>query len=64
MIKEDAWVIKSWRENGCTWRRIADYAAEKWPEREYNPGNQEQGIFLCDLAAELLGERPNGKPWN
>jgi hypothetical protein len=64
MTKEDALVIKTWREKGCTWRRIADYAFVKWPEREYEPGNQEQGILLCDLAIELLGERPNEKPWN
>jgi|WetSurMetagenome_2_1015567.scaffolds.fasta_scaffold66464_3 hypothetical protein len=64
MTKEDALIIRTWREKGCTWRRIADYASERWPEKEYEPGNQEQGAHLCDVACSQLGEKPNEKPWN
>jgi len=31
MSKEDALIIKGWRTDGCTWRRVAEKAAERWP---------------------------------
>lgn len=54
---EQAVKIRLWRvEMGCTWRRVADYFAMEWPELGTNPGNQLDGIALCDMAMETLGE--------
>lgn len=64
MTKEDAVIIKEWRSKGATWRRVADYAAEKWPEMGYIAGHQLEGRELCDEAARVLGEHRWDEPWN
>jgi hypothetical protein len=64
MTREDALQIREWRVKGCTWRRVADCAAEKWPAMGYEAGNQEQGRHLCELAAATLGEDCRDEFWN
>lgn len=64
LTKNDAIIIKEWRAKGATWRRIAEYAAEKWPERNYHSGNQLEGRELCQEASELLGENYREEPWD
>lgn len=49
--------VKQWRvSNGCSWRKIADKAAEAWPDLGISPGNQIDGQELCSAAAEVLKE--------
>ena len=64
MTKEDAVIIKEWRTNGATWRRIAEYAADKWPDMGYIAGHQLEGRELCDEAARTLGDDRRDQPWN
>ena len=54
MTLEEAKIIKGWRKHGSTWRRIAERAAEQWPEKGYVHGHQIQGRELCDEAADVL----------
>ena len=63
MTKSDALKIRAWREQG-TWRWVATKAAEYWPDKGYNSGNQIEGMDLCYQAAKTLGESPQTKPWN
>lgn len=65
MTTEDALIIKKWRvAAGCSWRMIAYYAHEKWPDRNIDSGNQIDGMDLCTEAAKTLGEDPSTEPWN
>lgn len=49
--------IKEWRlKQGCSWRRIAELAAEEWPKKKYISGNQIEGRDLCNLAQDTLEE--------
>ena len=64
MTKEDALIIKEWRVAGCTWRRVAEKAADLWPDREYISGNQIEGRELCLEACNLLDEDWYGEIWN
>jgi hypothetical protein len=64
MDREDALLIKEWRTRGCTWRKVADLAAEKWPDRGYIAGNQLEGRELCFVAAQTLEEEHYSDPWN
>jgi len=63
MDMTDALIIKTWRYNGATWRRIAELAAETWPDRDYDSGNQIEGRELCLEAAKLLGEDYRKGDW-
>ena len=63
MTREDALIIKEWRAKGATWRRVADYAAKKWPDQEYIAGNQLEGRELCLEAAKILGEDSRAGCW-
>ena len=57
MTKEDAWIIKDWRDSGCTWRTIATRASAIWGRTwDVIPGDQESGRHLCNLASEALGQ--------
>ena len=63
MDMTDALMIKTWRVTGATWRRIAEYAAETWPDRGYESGNQIEGRELCQEAARVLGEDHRDNCW-
>lgn len=56
MTVEDAELIKSWRMDDCTWRRIAELADDRWPDWDIVFSNQADGRRLCDEAMALLGE--------
>jgi hypothetical protein len=66
-ISEQRWMesmlIKKWRSNGASWRRVAEYAALMWPDRGYDSGNQIEGRDLCQEAAILLGEDYREGDW-
>ena len=64
MTIEDALIIRGWREGGSTWRRIAERAADFWPDRDYDSGNQIEGRELCLDAAKALGEDHRDEPWD
>ena len=50
MTKEDAEIVRTWRVDlGCTWRRVAELAADKWPELGLD-GFQSDGIEICEKA--------------
>jgi hypothetical protein len=59
MNEELANYIKDLRYNkrNCTWRRVADEVAEKYPELGIIPGNQIEGMLLCNSAMEFLNEK-------
>ena len=63
MTKDQAQLIKKWRvTDGCSWRKIAELA---FSERiTYAFPNQQIGIRLCEIAADILGENPAEEPWN
>ena len=56
MTIEDAITIKGWRVKGASWRRVAELAAQMWPLRAIESGNQIEGRDLCQDAAIILGE--------
>ncbi len=57
--------IKHWRcVKGATWRKVAHYAAEVYPDRGFLDGNQIEGQELCFEAAKFLGEDSRDMPWN
>ena len=63
LTKKEALQIRKWRKKG-TWRWVATQAANEWPERKLCPGNQIEGMFLCEDAAEVLKQNPRKRPWN
>ena len=64
MTNVEALLIKGWRAKGATWRRIAEYAADEWPDRDYDSGNQLEGRELCLEAAKTLNEDHGEFPWD
>jgi hypothetical protein len=57
MTIDEARQIKEWRVNGgCSWRRVAEKAAEMWPDKGYESGHQLEGRELCNEAMDVLGE--------
>ena len=63
MTLKEAKQIRKWRKQG-TWRWVAARAADKWPDKGINSGNQIDGMGLCFEAAQLLGEDSQKPPWN
>jgi hypothetical protein len=63
LTKEQAEKVREWRNKG-TWRWVASRAAEEWPEKKIDSGNQIEGMYLCKEAAIILGEDPWDVPWN
>lgn len=63
MTKRDARKIRKFRKQG-TWRVVAALAANEWPDRRINSGNQIDGMELCYEAAKVLNQDPNKQPWN
>jgi hypothetical protein len=61
---DEAREIRIWRIAGCSWRRIAEKASEKWPDKEIIHGHQLDGIELCGESALLFNEEPSEEPWN
>lgn len=57
MTREDAEIIKEWRNKGCSWRVVAEKAFDKWPDRGYISGHQIEGRDLCQEAEDVLDER-------
>lgn len=62
MTREDALIIKGFREKG-THRKVSNQAADKWPERGYEREDQLEGKFLCIEACVVLDEDPYEDPW-
>ena len=59
--EQQARVIRTWRVDlGCSWRRVAALYASVWG----GATDQERGAFLCETAANMLGEAPGEDPWN
>ena len=63
LTKKDALKIRAFRKNG-SWRWVAARVSEEMPHIACCSGNQLDGIDLCTVAAEILGEDPNKEPWN
>lgn len=57
MTIDDALLIKGWRLEGATWRRVSIRANDEWPDRGYEPDNQLEGRELCLEAQTVLDER-------
>lgn len=65
MTREEALKIKEWRCNmSCSWRIIAAYAAETWPDKNLDAWAQEYGRQLCEDAREVLGETAASQEWD
>jgi hypothetical protein len=74
LTKEQAELIKKLRVTGydfgdgklCTgtWRWVAARFAEFYPDLRVCPGNQIEGIDLCNAAMQILGEELYGNGWN
>lgn len=47
-----------------TWRGVAEVLQARWMARVGQGDEQSLGATLCHVAAELLGEDPDGEPWN
>lgn len=47
--------ILEW-ERTCSWRKVAEYAAEAFPELGIDSGNQIDGRALCDEAMKYFSE--------
>jgi hypothetical protein len=63
MRVEHAQVVRRLRvDEGRTWRGVAAECSRAW-ETDWD-GNQIVGMFLCEVAATLLGEDPETEPWN
>ncbi|ARH89021.1 hypothetical protein [Streptomyces sp. MOE7] len=55
--------IRTWRVDGdLTWRSVAQAATDLWGA-DWG-GNQIYGRDLCVVAAKMMGEDPDQKPWN
>lgn len=55
--------IRTWRvDEEFSWRAVARAATDLWGS-EYG-SNQIYGRDLCAAAAKVLGEDPDGEPWN
>lgn len=63
MDRDDALLIKQWRVNGSSWRRISERATKKWPDKGYETDNQLEGRELCWEASKTLGENWYEEPW-
>jgi hypothetical protein len=62
MTEEIARRIKEIRQQ-ATWRALASTVHDEYPKLEILPGNQLDGMQLCDSARAFLGEAiENG--WN
>ncbi|MFF2747567.1 hypothetical protein ACFVVA_18700 [Kitasatospora sp. NPDC058048] len=60
---EMALQIRTWRvDEEFSWRAVARAATDLWGS-EYG-SNQIYGRDLCVAAAKVLGEDPDGEPWN
>jgi len=55
--------IKAARSSG-TWRYVADAISYDYPDLPINPGNQIDGMALCESAAAYLGEDNSSNDWN
>ena len=51
-------------DQGHTWRGVAIESDDRW-HFDFGQGDpQSVGATLCHVAAEILGEDPDGPPWN
>lgn len=67
MTKPRAELIRKLRvEDGCSWRALAAECHENWAEDAewLPPSNQIAGMALCEVAAEMFGEKYMEAPWN
>lgn len=54
---EQALMVKHFRmSEGCTWRRVADKMAERYPGLDITPGDQIEGRELCLVASDYFDE--------
>jgi len=51
---EQAIQIREWEEAGCTWRKIAEKAAEAWPDMDIGFDNQLDGRELAFATDRIL----------
>jgi hypothetical protein len=47
-----------------TWRGVGEAFQRRWMAGVGEGDEQSLGATLCHIAAELLGEDPDGEPWN
>lgn len=62
MTPERALFIRELRSSGYTWRAVAAAADKEW-NGDWG-SNQIDGMYICEAAAEFLGEDPQAEPWN
>ena len=63
MKLEHAHIVRRLRvDEELTWRGVAGECSTAWAT-DWDE-NQIVGMFLCEVAAELLGEDPETEPWN
>jgi len=49
-------------EAGCTWRAVAQYCSNEW-QGDWG-SHQIAGMYICETAADFLGEDASKEPWN
>lgn len=68
LTPEQAAAVRVWRvDEHQSWRGVASAFCERYPDVEFAEdmgGNQILGAYLCEAAAEFLGEDPHTVPWN
>jgi hypothetical protein len=63
MTPERAAFVRRLRvDDDLTWRGVAGECSAAWGT-DWDE-NQGVGMFLCEIAARLLGEDPDAPPWN
>lgn len=59
LTKQEAERIRALRvDESATWREIA------WVATNHKDSNTRLGMELCEVAAEMLGEKYLEEPWN